>query len=533
MKTCAPGHRPETRSVDLPDSALRLAPISVLSFLSYFFWVAIALGVLVFVHELGHFLFARLFKMRVDAFSIGFPPNILKKQVGETEYRLGAIPLGGYVKIAGMLDESLEVPYELEPVLDDAGRPVLGDDGEPLYTEKLDARGKPIPMESEPQPDEYRSKPVWQRVLVISGGVIFNFIFAWLIFAGLKMVYGQPVTPPDLVRFEIEEGSLAEGIGLRTGDRIVGVNGEALEAIEDLETMALTDPDLALTVLRGRDTVEVAGQISMTEMSRKVREIEDAGETPDLASIVGMTPLLPPVLSSVGAGSAADEAGLRPGDRIVRIGRAEIRSWNDLTEAVGASGGEPVTIRWARPDSLITPDDPEPLVVMRGNTIYEAEAAPRPSGDGFVLGVGQDRAAMGVSFRTYGPIDALTEGATETVATTAFTFSFVGRLFTGRESFKENVGGPLIIAKQAKEAADMGAYPFWRLVAMLSIALAVFNILPIPVLDGGHLVFLFYEGITRREPSLKVRMVVQQVGMAAILALMAFVLFNDAVRWFG
>ena len=138
---------------------------AIIDVLSYFFWVALALGILVFIHEMGHFLLARLFGMRVDAFSIGFPPVVWRKQWGETEYRLGAVPLGGYVKIAGMIDESLD-------------------------TDSIDR---------EPQPDEFRSKPVWQRMLVISGGVIFNLILAFIIFIGLTYWYGEAYRPLDTV----------------------------------------------------------------------------------------------------------------------------------------------------------------------------------------------------------------------------------------------------------------------------------------------------------------------------------------------
>ncbi|MGB3542526.1 site-2 protease family protein, partial [Rubrivirga sp.] len=159
--------------------------------------------------------------------------------------------------------------------------------------------------------------------------------------------------------------------------------------------------------------------------------------------------------------------------------------------------------------------------------------APRAAGERYQLGVGLDGTAVGQRIDTLGPLQAIAVGASRATATTTGTFAFIGKLFTGRESVRDNVGGPLMIAKQSKEAADRGARQFWEFVAYLSIALAVFNILPIPALDGGHLVFLAYEAVVRREPSLKVRMVVQQVGVALILALMVFVIFNDAVRWFG
>ena len=468
--------------------------------LSYFLWVALALGVLVFVHELGHFLAARLFGMRVDAFSLGFPPNLFSRQVGQTEYRLGAVPLGGYVKIAGMVDESLDT------------------DG----------------LESEPQPDEFRSKPVWQRSVVISAGVVFNLVFAVLLFAALALVYGRSYTPAENVPLEVTDNSIASEIGLRTGDRIVGVNGESVERFEDVFTPeTITADPFRLTVLRGGERVELTGPEALaSSLSRRARELEQAGEEVSQGAVLGVLAQTPPVLASVSAGSAAADAGLQPGDLVLSIDGDPTPSWGRLTAQVQASGGRAVAITWARPDSL-GPADAE-LVERRGAAaIYRAEVAPRPAGDRYLLGVMVDESALGQRIERLGPGAALASGVERTVGNVTMTFAFIGKLVTGRESVRDNVGGPLMIAKQSKEAADRGLSSFWEFVAYLSIALAVFNILPIPALDGGHLVFLGYEAIVRREPSLKVRLVVQQLGVALILALMVFVIFNDAVRWFG
>lgn len=492
----------------------------LLNFLSYFFWVALALGILVFVHELGHFLTARWFGMRVDAFSIGFPPTIFKRQKGETEYRLGAIPLGGYVSIAGMIDESLDEES----------------------------------VTSEPEPDEYRAKPVWQRMIVISGGVIFNLIFALIVFIGLAYFMGSAYTPAQDVALEVSEGTIAEEIGLRTGDRVLSINGEeitALEQIYDPALLAAEDP-LRTTVVRGADTVRLEGPPSLlTRLSRAQREAEASGEDVSFSRVFGALPQQPTVIGRVMVGSAADDAGVRPGDRIVRIGDREVNSWSDLTAAMKASNGEAVTVVWLRPDSLAVTGDrvlpeadsdraSEQVAVMPsagpsepGMTRFEETVTPTRSGGSYRLGVTSDPDALGRRYMRLGPGEAVAAGVSQAWDLLALNATMIGRLVTGRESVRENVGGPLIIAKQTKEAADAGGAVFWRMVGLLSIALAIFNILPIPALDGGHLVFLLYEAITRREPSLKVRMVVQQVGMFLILALLAFVLFNDAVRWFG
>ena len=476
---------------------------SVLNTLSYILWVALALGILVFVHELGHFLAARLFGMRVDAFSLGFPPNLVSKRVGQTEYRVGAVPLGGYVKIAGMVDES------------------------------LDTEG----LESEPAPDEYRSKPVWQRIVVITAGVVFNLILAFVIWSALAFAYGERYTPAESARLDVEEGTIASEIGLETGDRIVAVNGERIERFLDVfEPSALAADPLRLTVLRDGRRVELEGPPGlMTRFARQQRELEQAGEDVNLQSVFGADIQMPAVLAVVQPGSPAEDAGLRPGDRILSVDGEPVATWRAFTEVILASEGRALTVRWARPDSLAADASGSARVVERRGaaTIYEAEAAPRRNGDAYRLGVGPDESVLGTRTRELGLSEAVAAGLDRTVSNTTAYFQFVGLLVSGRESVRENVGGPLMIAKASKEAADRGARSFWEFVAFLSIALAVFNILPIPALDGGHLVFLAYEGVVRREPSLKVRLVVQQVGVALILALMVFVIFNDAVRWFG
>ena len=467
----------------------------LVTILQYIFWVGLALGILVFVHELGHFLAAKLFKMRVDQFSIGFPPRIFSKQVGETEYRLGAVPLGGYVKIAGMIDESMDTDF----------------------------------VDSEPQPHEFRAKPVWQRIVVITAGVVFNLILALAIFIGLKWAYGETYIPAENVEaVYVADGSLAADIGLRTGDRLVAVNGRPLEAFDPAGGIE------ALSADRATFTVERSGEpVTLTApedfASRLNRAKGDFGVS-----------ALPPLVGAVTTDGPAGEAGLRPGDRIVAVGGEPVRFWVELSERIQAGDGDAVAVRWARPDSLADPDGALTPVERLGDvSVYEAEITPEKieeeAGERYVIGVNapnadQLRAVFGVQHRDYGFGEAVALGSAETVDWVTLYGRLIGRLFTGKDDVRESVGGPVMIAQVTKQAADAGMEQFWFIVAMLSIALAVFNILPIPVLDGGHLVFLLYEGITRREPSVRVRMVVQQVGFVLLLAFMAFVIFNDFTR---
>ena len=455
---------------------------AVLDIASYFFWIALALGILVFIHELGHFLFARLFGMRVDAFSIGFPPVFWRKQIGETEWRLGAVPLGGYVKIAGMIDESVDTEF----------------------------------VDQEPQPDEFRSKPVWQRMLVISGGVLFNLILAFVIFIGLTLWYGEAYTPLDRVEgVFVADSSVAYGMGLRTGDRVVAVNGRRPERFEDvLSAEALTADPFTLTVERGGQTLTLEGP---DQLLSRVSRAEGFGLY-YAPSVVGM----------VEPGSPADEAGLQPGDYLLALGDADVRQWPQLIGAVAATGGEPTPLRYARPAAGAS----EGADALEGAAVYTATVVPEPVGDGYRLGVGVDQ-DFGREYARYGFFEAVGAGSQLAWEQVTLYGSLFSRLFTGKENVRDSVGGPLMIAKMTKEAADQGLQSFWVIVAMLSIALAVFNILPIPVLDGGHLVFLLYEAVVRREPSVRVRVAVQQVGLVLLLAFMVFVIFNDAVRWFG
>ena len=465
------------------------------------FWVLVAITILVFVHEMGHFLFAKLFKMRVDRFSIGFPPKLVGKQIGETEYVIGATPLGGYVKIAGMIDESMDDDF----------------------------------LETEPQPWEYRAKPVWQRMVVITAGVIFNVILAAVIFAGLKMAYGDRYVPAENVGgVYVADSSLAYEMGLRTGDRILTIGGEAPERYSDLQGVSLLADPLTIEVERDRETLELEGPPDvMTRLSRS-------------GGFFGID-LTPTIVEGVAEESAAAEAGVQAGDRVVAIGGEPVAFWAEMTTLIQRSQGEPILVEYARPDSLAeqtsaSGDEETPSVAERvgardGAQLYQARVAPQfiEDEDRYVLGIlpptNETLARVfGERRESYGLFGAVAAGVEETWTTTALIVVSLKRIFTGRDSFRENVGGPIAIAQVTRQAARAGARSFWNIVAMLSITLAIMNILPIPALDGGHLMFLIYEAIARREPSLRIRMVMQQVGMILLLVFMTFVIFNDILR---
>ena len=449
----------------------------VQSVLAYLIPIILALGILVFVHELGHFLAARLFGMRVEKFSIGFPPKILGKKVGETYYQIGATPLGGYVKISGMIDESMDNSF----------------------------------AQTDPQPWEFRAKPVWQRSVVICAGVVFNLLLAVAIFIGLKYTYGDQYIPADRVeQVYVEPGSVAGRMGLRTGDRIVAVNGERIEYYEQIGSIeAIMADRMTITVQRdGREVVLTAPPDLLTQLNASEGNF-------------GIW-AIPSLVGGVLPDAPAAEAGLQGGDRIVAIDGEPVRFWQQLTELVGASDGGPMVIAWERE-------------APGGTERFERELTPYENQGRYMIGIQAATPEMlydefGVVQREYSFPEAMVEGTRATYTSTVATIVGFKRIFFGSESISENIGGPVAIAKATKEASDRSQADFWFLVAMLSITLAFLNILPIPALDGGHLVFLIYEGITRREPSLRFRMVVQQIGMVLILSFMVFVIFNDILR---
>ena len=474
---------------------------SIFGILNYAFWVLVAITILVFIHELGHFLAAKLFGMRVDRFSIGFPPNIFGKQIGETEYVVGATPLGGYVKIAGMVDESMDTEHQDRP----------------------------------PEPYEYRAKPVWQRMIVITAGVIFNVLLAVAIFAGLKMSYGETYVPADQVEaVYVEEGTIADRMGLETGDRIVAVSGEPLERFDDLARPDRLMADrFTITVERSgaRETLLGPSDIG-TQLSRTEGGFGVSFESSVVGGLVEDAP--------------AARAGLMPGDRIVAVDGEPVRFWRQLTQRIETSEGQPLLLRWERPDSLIeqqttSTDQPYRLVEVTDRAhVYEGLLEPEQAEDDgrYVIGIyGPSfdeqilRQEYGITTRTYGLAEATAEGAQDAWMNTRAIAVSLQRLVTGREGM-DSIGGPVMVAKVAGDAAAAGADRFWFIVAILSVTLAIVNILPIPALDGGHLMFLIYEALTRREPSLRVRMALQQIGMVLLLLLMVFLVFHDIFRLF-
>lgn len=428
-----------------------------------------ALMILVFIHELGHFLAAKLFGMRVERFSVGFPPRVWGFKKGDTDYCIGATPLGGYVKISGMVDESMDNEF----------------------------------LEQEPQPWEYRSKPVWQRIVVITAGVIFNMILAFVIFSGMIMTNGKLVVPLENVDgLYVPEESILYEIGFRNNDKIIGVNGEEVPYFNDLvSSSALTSENLNYQILRNGE------EITIPVASSFLDSIQTRG-------FIDVNSIAPSIFSQIEKGSPAAEAGLEVGDKVISMNGEKITTWLAFFDIVSNNEqGVPIDLSVNRSGETLTfsiiPNEDNKLGV-RGPETYQ-------------FGTRID----------YGFIESIAAGWNETGEQTTGILQGFARMIKGDISVRQNLGGPIAIANMTKQATDNNGWiGFWTITALLSITLAIMNILPIPALDGGHLVFLIYEGITRKEPTEKVRIVAQNIGFFILVTLMIFVVFNDVIKLF-
>lgn len=428
-----------------------------------------ALMILVFIHELGHFLAAKLFGMRVERFSVGFPPRVWGFKKGDTDYCIGATPLGGYVKIAGMVDESMDNEF----------------------------------LEQEPQPWEYRSKPVWQRMVVITAGVIFNMILAFVIFSGMIMTNGKLVVPVENIDgLYVPEESILHEIGFRNNDKIIGVNGEEVPYFNDLvSASALTSENLNYQIIRNGE------EITIPVASSFLDSIQTRG-------FIDGTSIAPSIFSQIERGSPAAEAGLEVGDRVIAMNGEKVTTWLAFFNIV-ANNEEGV---------------PLDLTINRSGEILSFSITPNEDNK---LGVGAPQTYQFGTRIEYGFFESIAAGWEETADQTTGIIQGFARMIKGDISVRQNLGGPIAIAEMTKQATDSNGWiGFWTITALLSITLAIMNILPIPALDGGHLVFLIYEGITRKEPTEKVRIIAQNIGFFVLVTLMIFVVFNDVIKLF-
>ncbi|MCI0706437.1 MAG: RIP metalloprotease RseP [Ignavibacteriae bacterium] len=433
--------------------------------LSQIFYFVITIGVLVFIHEMGHFLAAKFFKMRVDRFSIGFPPRAFGKQIGETDYCISWIPIGGYVKITGMVDESLDTEFLNQP----------------------------------PQPWEFRAKPIWQRMIVISAGVVMNILLAVAIFWGIIYSKGKDVRPITEISFVTEESPAAKA-GFLPGDKILSINDRPVQYWEDVDTYIYA-------VTLGSD-LNVRVQRNGTEHTLSLAR----DDIPDISEErFGIFPEgLLAVVTAVEAGKPAEQLGLQPGDIITALNDTAV-SYHEVPVTIKKYTGTEFVLRWKR-------DDEE----RSGKVV--------PNEDGRI-GISLGATYTGpVEHLEYTLFEAFPAGVADVVEMSGLFFTNIFHMFTGKVSFSKSVGGPIKIAQFATRSAEVGLVSFLGFMALLSISLALINILPFPALDGGHLMFLIYEAVFHREIPNKIKIALQQAGFFLLLVFMAFVMYNDIVN---
>jgi regulator of sigma E protease len=430
------------------------------------FYFLVVIGVLVLVHELGHFLAAKLFGMRVDRFSIGFPPRAFGKKVGDTDYCVSWIPIGGYVKIAGMVDESFDTEFANE----------------------------------DPKPWEFRSKPIWQRMIVICAGVAMNILLAVFIFWGIIYYQGKTIRPVTEIGYVAPESPAAKS-GFRVGDKIISVNGKPATHWEEIENLVYSEAlsgNLSIELFRGGE------KTTLSIVSPMTSEI--------LEDRLGLYPTgIVALVTTIESGKPADRAGIKPGSIILSL-NGESVTFQSLQEIVRRSSGKEATMRWKEGDDT-------------------KEARITPSADG-KIGIGFSPLYEGPRETVrYSLLAALPEGIRGTWEMSWMNLKSIYQIFAGRVSLTKSVAGPIMIAKLATRSAESGILDFLAFMALLSMNLAILNLLPFPALDGGHLTFLLYEGTFRREIPTKVKIALQQVGFVLLLVFMAFVLYNDIIRF--
>ncbi|MGQ9819072.1 MAG: RIP metalloprotease RseP [Candidatus Kapaibacteriales bacterium] len=453
--------------------------------LSNIVYFIIVIVILVVFHEFGHFITAKISKIRVDAFAIGMGPRLfgynrvngfsfgnLPRDFdlnGFCDYRICLFPFGGYVKIAGMIDESMDTSF----------------------------------INTTPKEYEFRSKGTLTKLLVISGGVIMNVILAILLFAIISYTEGKIIWQTTKIGF-VQENSLAHEIGLIEGDEIIEINSTKINNWNDLiEKLSLDKFGSAKEIKLLRKSKEITLKIDGSKIVRAIaKENVSLGISPESLKIF---------IRDVETIAPAGKIGLRSGDTILAVNDNKINSFEKLTYILSQNKSKPVLLTW-----------------KRGNSVYSDSIVPTKEGKlGFYPGFHFCGKIDTISYSIFG---ALVQGINETWRTTNLFVVSITQIFKGTISAKESVGGPIMIAKGAAQQAKLGFIFFLNFIALLSISLAIINILPVPALDGGHFVLILIEGIIRKELPLKAKVIIQNIGIGILVALMAFVIINDVSK---
>lgn len=430
--------------------------------------IVLVLGVIILVHEWGHFIVARRFGVRVDVFSIGFGPRLFGVKVGDTDWRLSAVPLGGYVRMAGQditdVDSSDQAPTGA--------------------------------------PDELMSKKRWQRALISVAGPTVNLIFPVLLLSAYYLIAGIPyaafLNKPIVVAAPATQQPTETS--LQSGDHVIAVNSLKNPTWEQVQSLlSRTAPGTSLNI-------EVENNGATRNVSLPLKN--DLSSRP-----FGYLPI-PARISEVASGTPASHAGLRAGDRVRAIDGQKIEYWDQFVDLVRGSGGRTLQLEVERGGQMLTLSvTPKQGIADSTDTKYQIGVAPEPA----------------LAYKRVGLVQSVSEARSRTWDIVEETFGVFGKLFSGRVSVKQ-LQSVVGISRAAGEAVSQGPFTVISLMALISVNLGILNLLPIPILDGGHILLLSLEGLRRRDFSLAFKERFIQVGLVFLLVLFAYVMYNDVVR---
>ncbi len=428
----------------------------------------LSLSILVVVHEFGHFAFARLFKTRVEKFRLFFDPwfTIWKKKIGETEYGIGWLPLGGYVKISGMIDESMDKEQMKQPV----------------------------------QPHEFRAKPAWQRLLIMVGGVLFNLLLAGLIYTMVLWKWGDAYLPLENVTYGVVCSETAKEIGFQDGDIILQVDGKEVEGFHEISSKLLLDGIQSITVKRNNQTVEIP--VNEDHVALLIQNSKSGL----------FIPRVPFEVDKFVDGSGAKKAGMLTDDRIIGVNGKPMLFYDQIVKELSNNKDQEIN-----------------FTLLRGVDSIQLAVPVNENGK---IGVYPKPIANYLTFETidYSLAQAVPAGFSKGVDEVKSYLKQLRLLFSPKTKAYESLGGFITIGSIFPSSWDWQS--FWNLTAFISIILAVMNILPIPALDGGHVMILFYEMVSGKKPSEKFLEYTQIAGLVIVLGLVIFANMNDVIRLF-
>jgi len=446
-------------------------------FTTYLPYFILVLTLLVFVHEFGHYWVARRFGIHAEVFSIGFGPEIIGwTDRNGTRWKISAIPLGGYVKFLGDSDETSATPTDQ-------------------------------PLSSADRRRAFFSQPLYARTAVVLGGPMANLLFAFVLLTGVFYVMGEPYSPAVVA---VQQEGPAARAGLRSGDVVVGLNGKRVDRYEDIQDsqiLYLAKP-MPIEYRRG-------GQVLRGEIAPQFCERTDRYNNTLRYGDLGMDQLIRPVVGGFTANSPAEAAGLKVGDLLLTIDGKPVDYFSRIPELIGSRGGQPVTVTYERAGQRL-----ETTVVPIADKTHDC------AGKEQAIGRLRVRPAAVTEYRHQGVIGAMGAGVNAVWSMTTMFYTSMGQILTAARPVDE-LGGPIRIAKAAGEASHAGWAGILNLVIALSVVLGVFNLLPVPMLDGGHLAMYLYEAVRGRPLSLRAQEVGLRLGFALVIGMALIATFND------